>query len=129
MKRNLIVLIIGAILYGLVFRVVTLILGQIIQSGLAPVMPFIIIGQTLVPLIFGFILTKYLTFNNLKSVFIVILIPLSNFLIFWLTAPAENKTFDNSTDLFFLFLVVFVQPLFISIGAFIQYRIKENAYR
>jgi len=129
MKRNILIILIGVILYGLVFRLVTYLLEQLIVNGFEAVLPFIIIGQILIPFVFGFVISKYLTFKSFKSIFIVIFIPIGIFIIHMIFAPNEQKSIENSMDLFFLFLVIIVQPLFISVGSFMQYRMKKNVFR
>ena len=128
MKKIILILIAGIILYNIVFRTASLLLEQYIIHAVGPVLPVMIIEQSLIPFIFGYFLYKYLPYTNLGSIFIVLIIPVVNFTLSYVTASAEEVAFNNSGDILLLLLIVVLQPVFITLGAFLQYGIINEKF-
>ncbi len=126
MKKTILIIIFGVILYNIAFRTASLLLEQYINYAIGPILPIIIIEQSLIPFVFGFFVYKYLSFSSISSVFIVLIIPVVNFTLSYATATAEEVAINHSGDLLLLLLIVILQPVFIIAGSFVQYGVKNK---
>ena len=125
MKRNVLIIIVGLILYGVTFRGASLLLEQYIIYEIGPVLPVIVFEQMLIPFIFGYIVFKYLSCNNLSSIFYVLIIPVINFAVSYFTSTPEERAVNSTGDLILFLFVVILQPLFILLGSYVQYKVKK----
>jgi len=126
MNRDYVVLIIGTLLYGLTFNYASYLFELYLVHIKGPALPFAIFEQSLISFVFGFVVYKNLSFHTLKSIFIVLILPFSLFLYSYLKDMIDGIEVNISDNIILFLLIVILQPVFILVGAYVQYCIKRK---
>ena len=124
MNKNVPVIIIGIIVYGLTFQVASLMFEKYLIYIQGPALPFLLVEQTLIPFVLGFYVYKYLNLEGNLSPLVVIIMPICLIVPFtlWDVIKGDDVTLYEHTLLFML--VASLQLLFVILGSYTQYMKK-----
>lgn len=128
MKKNILILSIGFVLYVIAFQIGSFLFELYMIHIKGPVLPIVLAEQSIIPFIFGFYVYKYLRVKGKYSPLIVLSIPVCLIIptTIWDIIQGENVTIFVFTGLYIT--VVILQMVFVVFGAYIQYfkRMSED---
>lgn len=75
MKNNILVMIIGVFLYVIAFQIAGFLFELYMIHIKGPVLPVVLLEQSIIPFIFGFYVYKYLKIKGKLSPLVVLLMP------------------------------------------------------
>ena len=120
-KRNFIVLLISTFVYWLAFQGGSKLIELYVVVNLnAPVLPIVLIEQSLIPLIMGYVTCNYLTTNNKLTPLLVLGMPLIMVVMSLIYSRNENGEFIFEPMSLFL-TIISLQFIFVLIGSYISY--------
>ncbi len=107
------------------YRVVFIIAGLLFEQYLihikGPSVPILLLEQSIIPFFFGFYVYKLLKFKGKFSPFLVVFMPLSIVVVNTVLEIISNEKL-TILELPFLFVVVMIlQLMFVTIGAYVEY--------
>ena len=124
-KRNFIVLLISTFAYWLAFQGGSKLIELYVVVNLnAPVLPIVLIEQSLIPLIMGYMTCNYLTANNKLTPLLVLAMPLIMVILSLIYSRNENGEFMFEPMSLFL-TIISLQFIFVLIGSYISYARNE----
>jgi len=120
-KRNTIVLLVSTFFYWLAFQGGAKLIERYVVVNLnAPVLPIILIEQSLIPLVMGYITCKFLITTNKLAPLLVLVMPL--FLVIMSLIFSRNENGEFVFEPISLFLtIISIQFIFVLIGSYISY--------
>ena len=129
MWNNIRILIVGFILYVIVFQIAGFLFKLYMIHINGPVLPIILAEQSIIPFIFGYYVYKFLKVKGKYSPLIVLIMPVCLIVptTIWDVIQGEDVTILEHTEMFIV--VVVLQLFFVTIGAYIQYfKLKSDNY-
>jgi len=121
MKRNFIVLLISTFIYWLAFQGGSKLIELYVIVNLnAPVLPIVLIEQSVIPLILGYYTCNFLTTNNKLTPLLVLVMPLIMLAMSLIYSRNENGEFTFQPISLFL-TIISLQFIFILIGSYLSY--------
>ena len=121
MKKNIQVIIFGFVLYVIAFQIAGYLFELYIVHIKGPVLPIVLLEQSIIPFIFGFYVYKYLQVYGKLSPLIVLIMPVCLIIpsTIWDIIQGEDVTTFMYTGLYIT--VVVIQLVFVVFGAYIQF--------
>lgn len=121
MKKNIQVIIIGFVLYVIAFQIAGYLFKLYMVHIKGPVLPIVLLEQSIIPFVFGFYVYKYLKVYGVLSPFIVLVMPICLIIpsTIWDIVQGEDVTIFMYTGLYIT--VVVMQLVFVVFGAYIQF--------
>lgn len=123
-QNNVLILIVGAVLYIITFRIASNLIGLYVSHIKGPVTPIILFEQATIPFVFGYFLMKYFVKPTKFSPLLLLFLPIATMTVALISNYIEYGNIN--IEPLWLFLAAYsVQIIFIEFGSYVQrYKIK-----
>ena len=128
MKKNILLLIISVGAYALAFQFASLLFAKYMIHINGPVLPIVVLEQTIIPFIFGYYVYKYLNISGALSPLLVLLIPITVILVTTVIDIIQGKNVTIYEHTTAYLVIASTQLVFITIGAYVQFWNKQKTY-